>query len=110
MPELPEVETIARGVDARLRGDRIVEVWFSEHREPFKTPPGRQAKGLEGRTILAVHRVGKHIVCELGLRAYAPATKACRRGPRAAAALPWVAFVQTVRTTSLKRNGLCIWA
>lgn len=66
MPELPEVETIARGVDARLRGDRIVEAWFGSHREPFKTAPARQAKGLEGRTILAVHRTGKHIVCELG--------------------------------------------
>jgi formamidopyrimidine-DNA glycosylase len=66
MPELPEVETIARGVDERLRGDRIVEVWFGSHREPFKTPPAHQAKGLEGRAILAVHRTGKHIVCELG--------------------------------------------
>src|ERR1035438_6796232 len=66
MPELPEVETIARGVDARLRGDRIVEAWFGSHREPFKTPPARQAKGLDGRTILSVHRTGKHIVCELG--------------------------------------------
>ena len=66
MPELPEVETIARGVDERLRGDPIVEVWFGGHREPFKTPPARQAKGLEGRVILAVHRTGKHIVCELG--------------------------------------------
>jgi len=66
MPELPEVETIARGVDQRVRGDRIVQVWFGSHREPFKTTPARQAKGLEGRPILAVHRTGKHIVCELG--------------------------------------------
>jgi formamidopyrimidine-DNA glycosylase len=66
MPELPEVETIARGVDARVRGDRIVEAWFSGHKEPFRTPPNRQAKGLEGRAILGVHRTGKHIVCELG--------------------------------------------
>jgi formamidopyrimidine-DNA glycosylase len=66
MPELPEVETIARGVDARVRGDRVVEAWFSSHREPFKTPAGRQAKGLEGRVILEVHRTGKHIVMELG--------------------------------------------
>jgi formamidopyrimidine-DNA glycosylase len=65
MPELPEVETIARGVDERLRGDRIVEAWFGSHREPFKTPPGHQARGLEGRAFLAVHRTGKHIVCEL---------------------------------------------
>lgn len=66
MPELPEVETIARGVDERLRGDRIVETWFGSHSEPFKTSPAEQAVGLEGRTVLEVHRVGKHIVCELG--------------------------------------------
>src|SRR5581483_5084252 len=66
MPELPEVETIARGVHERLRGDRILEVWFSRHSEPFKTSPARQAKGLSGKSFLAVHRTGKHIVCELG--------------------------------------------
>ena len=66
MPELPEVETIARGVNERLKGDRIAEAWFGSHREPFKTPPARQAEGLEGRAILRVLRVGKHIVCELG--------------------------------------------
>ncbi|MGC9157807.1 MAG: bifunctional DNA-formamidopyrimidine glycosylase/DNA-(apurinic or apyrimidinic site) lyase [Terracidiphilus sp.] len=66
MPELPEVETIARGVHQRLHGDRIVEVWFDSCREPFKTPPAQQARGLEGRVILAVRREGKHIVCELG--------------------------------------------
>jgi formamidopyrimidine-DNA glycosylase len=66
VPELPEVETIARGVDQRLRLDRIVEAWFSSHSQPFKTPRARQAKGLAGRIILGVHRTGKHIVCELG--------------------------------------------
>jgi formamidopyrimidine-DNA glycosylase len=66
MPELPEVETVARGVDKRVRGDRIVQVWFAHHPQPFKTPPTRQAKGLTGRLILSVHRTGKHIVFELG--------------------------------------------
>ena len=66
MPELPEVETVARGVHARVRGDRILDAWFGTHREPFKTPSARQARGLEGRSILAVHRTGKHIVFELG--------------------------------------------
>jgi len=66
MPELPEVETIARGVHTRVRGDRVVQAWFSGHREPFKTAAGRQAKGLVGRCVLAVHRAGKHIVVELG--------------------------------------------
>jgi formamidopyrimidine-DNA glycosylase len=66
MPELPEVETIARGFNARVSGDRIVNIWFGSHREPFKTPASRQERGLQDRTILAVHRTGKHIVCELG--------------------------------------------
>jgi formamidopyrimidine-DNA glycosylase len=66
MPELPEVETIARGVNTRVRGDRIIQAWFGSHKEPFKTSQVQQAKGLEGRAILGVHRIGKHIVCELG--------------------------------------------
>lgn len=66
MPELPEVETVARGVDKRVRGDRIVDVWFSSHAQPFKNPPRRQAAGLRERRIVSVHRTGKHIVFELG--------------------------------------------
>ncbi len=66
MPELPEVETIARGVDVRVKGDRIVDAWFGSHREPLKTPAARQAKVLEGAQILKVYRVGKHIVFDLG--------------------------------------------
>jgi len=66
MPELPEVETVARTVDARVRGDRIMEAWFSSHREPFKTPAAKQARQLIDRRIQQVHRTGKHIVMELG--------------------------------------------
>ncbi len=65
MPELPEVETIARGVDERLRGDRIETTWFSEKPEPFKSSPQLMAKELAGRSIDHVHRVGKHIVFDL---------------------------------------------
>lgn len=65
MPELPEVETIARGVNKRVRSDRIVQAWFANRKQTFKTPPARQAKGLAGRRILDVHRTGKHIVVEL---------------------------------------------
>ncbi len=72
MPELPEVETIARSVEVRLRGDRIVQAWFGSHREPFKNSPSRQAAGLEGSVIVAVHRSGKHIVFELGSSARRP--------------------------------------
>jgi formamidopyrimidine-DNA glycosylase len=74
MPELPEVETIANGVHARVQGDRIVEVWLGSHKEPFKTSPARQAKGLEGRLFLSVRRIGKHIVCELGEMPAGPTT------------------------------------
>jgi formamidopyrimidine-DNA glycosylase len=85
MPELPEVETIARGVHAGVRGDLIVEAWFGSHREPYKTPPAQQAKGLEGRTILSVHRTGKHIVCELS------AVRATASGETSAdAAAQWI--------------------
>ena len=68
MPELPEVETVARTVDAHVRGDRIIDVWFTSHPQPFKTPPSVQAEALAGRHFLSVHRTGKHIVCELGPR------------------------------------------
>ena len=78
MPELPEVETIARGVDARVRGDRVLHAWFGSHREPFKNSPSVQMQGLEGRIILGVERVGKHIVCNLGSSS-APQKKRARK-------------------------------
>lgn len=65
MPELPEVETVARGVDRRVRGDQITGVWFCSHTQPFKNSPLDQAAGLEGKIFLSVHRTGKHIVCDL---------------------------------------------
>lgn len=83
MPELPEVETIARGVDERLRGDQILEAWFSSYPQPFKTPRSAQAKGLASRTILSVHRTGKHIVCELGSSQQSGAAQARPQQPDA---------------------------
>lgn len=65
MPELPEVETIANGVNRRLRGDSIVSAWFSRQKEPFKTPPAEMAVALAGLRIGRVYRVGKHIVVDL---------------------------------------------
>ncbi|HEX6496772.1 MAG TPA: DNA-formamidopyrimidine glycosylase family protein [Acidobacteriaceae bacterium] len=62
MPELPEVETVANGVNARIAGDRIEEAWFSSKPEPMKSPPAAMAEALTGRTIERVRRVGKHIV------------------------------------------------
>jgi formamidopyrimidine-DNA glycosylase len=90
MPELPEVETIARGVDARIRGDSIVDVWFGTHREPFKTPAARQAEGLHERKIVSVHRVGKHIVVELGDENDALSGKKSARQHDSAIVAQWV--------------------
>ena len=66
MPELPEVETVANGVNERIRGERIDSAWFSRYKEPFKTDPEVMAEALVGRRIDRVHRVGKHIVFDLG--------------------------------------------
>ena len=65
MPELPEVETVASGVNERIRGERILSVWLSRYKEPFKTPPDPMAEALTGARIDLVHRVGKHIVFDL---------------------------------------------
>ena len=65
MPELPEVETIANGVNRRIRGDSIVSVWFSNHKEPFRTPPAAMAETLAGLRVGRFYRVGKHIVADL---------------------------------------------
>lgn len=80
MPELPEVETIARGVNARVRGDRVVETWFSEYPQPFKTPQREQAMGLEGRRFVSIERRGKHIVCVMTRVAAIPATRLAAAG------------------------------
>jgi formamidopyrimidine-DNA glycosylase len=65
MPELPEVETVANGVDARVRGQRIVSVWTSGKPQTFKSPETEIAETLTGARIERVHRVGKTIVMDL---------------------------------------------
>ena len=65
MPELPEVETIARGLAKRVTGDAIESVWFGEKPQVFKSPAVEMAETLEHSKILAVRRMGKHIVFDL---------------------------------------------
>lgn len=65
MPELPEVETIARGLDKRVRGDVIESVWLGRHPEPLKSPAREISSVLSGSRIRRVRRVGKHIVFDL---------------------------------------------
>jgi formamidopyrimidine-DNA glycosylase len=65
MPELPEVETIARGLAKRVTGDLIESVWLGQKKEPLKSPAAQIAKALEGSRISSVRRMGKHIVFDL---------------------------------------------
>ncbi|HXZ81444.1 MAG TPA: DNA-formamidopyrimidine glycosylase family protein, partial [Terriglobales bacterium] len=61
MPELPEVETIARSLGRRVRGDVIESVWIGEKLEPLKSPAADIVSVLEGAQIAGVRRVGKHL-------------------------------------------------
>jgi formamidopyrimidine-DNA glycosylase len=65
MPELPEVETIARGLASRVTGDVIESVWLGSKPEPLKSPAAEIVATLEDRRIAGVRRVGKHIVFDL---------------------------------------------
>jgi formamidopyrimidine-DNA glycosylase (fpg) len=65
MPELPEVETIARGLATRVTGDVIESVWLGQKKESLKSPAAEIVKALEHSRISAVRRMGKHIVFDL---------------------------------------------
>jgi formamidopyrimidine-DNA glycosylase len=65
MPELPEVETIARGLAQRVTGDVIDSIWLGRKPEPLKSPAREIAATLEHSRIATVRRMGKHIVFEL---------------------------------------------
>jgi len=64
MPELPEVETICRGLKTLIPGRRISQVEVVEPR--LRHPVGSQfCPQLQGRTILGVRRRGKYILIPL---------------------------------------------
>jgi formamidopyrimidine-DNA glycosylase len=65
MPELPEVETIARGLHKRVAGDAIESVWLGSKPQTMKSPPAEIAATLERTRISSVRRMGKHIVFDL---------------------------------------------
>jgi formamidopyrimidine-DNA glycosylase len=83
MPELPEVETIARGLAKRVTGDIIESVWLGQKPEPLKSPAAEIAATLEGSRITGVRRMGKHIVIDLERTGISPATgKPAKRSAR----------------------------
>jgi len=65
MPELPEVETVVRGLRAAVVGERIESVWIGPRHQPLKSPAAEIAATLEQSRIAAVRRMGKHIIIDL---------------------------------------------
>jgi formamidopyrimidine-DNA glycosylase len=87
MPELPEVETIVRGLDKRVAGDTITSVWIGSRKQPLKSPASAIASTLEGKRIVRVHRAGKHIVFDLeGIAAHDNPSRRQNRGKKSRAA------------------------
>ena len=65
MPELPEVETVRRGMVAFVVGRRIDRVEVGRERTVRRTSPRALVDGLTGATITSIGRRGKYIVCQL---------------------------------------------
>ena len=64
MPELPEVETIARGLRQSILGRRILSVTLGK--TDFIDDPSALEQHLPGRRISAVERYGKFMLLRLG--------------------------------------------
>jgi formamidopyrimidine-DNA glycosylase len=64
MPELPEVETVRRGLAARLEGRRLARVRQNRPDLRFPLPPDFAGR-LEGRRVEAVRRRAKYLLLEM---------------------------------------------
>jgi formamidopyrimidine-DNA glycosylase len=69
MPELPEVETVARGLQKSIAGRRILSVRLGK--TDFIDDPVALEQHLPGRQIAAVERYGKFMLLRLSARANA---------------------------------------
>ena len=65
MPELPEVELVARSLDRLVGGGRIAEAFLIRERLAPGTTPSEFAACLAGASIRFVHRRGKHVLFDL---------------------------------------------
>ena len=65
MPELPEVETVVRGLARTVVGDTIESVWLGSKPEPLKSSAVEIERTLRHARIAGVRRMGKHIVIDL---------------------------------------------
>lgn len=65
MPELPEVETVRRGLEQRFIGRRIVRVDVGRERSVRRTSREEVIARLTGVTPIAARRRGKYLVIDL---------------------------------------------
>ena len=65
MPELPEVETVRRGLAAHVAGRTIERVEVGRERTVRRTSAHEVIDGLTGATILAADRRGKYLLLPL---------------------------------------------
>jgi formamidopyrimidine-DNA glycosylase len=65
MPELPEVETVRRGLEATVVGRRITGTSVTGARSVRRQPAAELRARLEGRTVTAVTRKGKFLALKL---------------------------------------------
>ncbi len=65
MPELPEVETVARQLEPELEGHRIELLEVLDGRWSRPVPPAALGTAVSGRTIEGLGRRGKYLL--LGL-------------------------------------------
>lgn len=65
MPELPEVELVAKSLDSLVKGRKIVVAELLRKRLAPENPPAEFAETLKNSTINFVHRRGKHILFDL---------------------------------------------
>jgi formamidopyrimidine-DNA glycosylase len=64
MPELPEVETVRRGLVPRMVGHRIIRL--HQRRRDLRVPlPTRFANRMEGRSVRAIDRRAKYLLFRL---------------------------------------------
>jgi formamidopyrimidine-DNA glycosylase len=65
VPELPEVETVRRGLQAQVVGRRITKVEVGRERTVRRTSRQALIDGLTGTTIVSANRRGKYLLCPL---------------------------------------------
>lgn len=67
MPELPEVETVVRDLNKKIKNKKILDVW-TDWPKPFRRFGGgfdNFKKEIKGKTVTSVRRIGKNIIFDL---------------------------------------------